>query len=91
MLDKFAKTNVLIIDDNPKNIQLAANVLKATDLFHIFFATSGEAGLTQLEKQEYALILLDINMPGLDGYQTADLIKSNPKLTNIPIIFLSSS
>lgn len=85
------KNNILIIDDNPKNIQVAANVLKATDLFNIFFATSGEAGILQLEKKEYALILLDINMPGLDGYQTADIIKKNPKTANIPIIFLSAN
>lgn len=91
MLSTDDRSNILIIDDNPKNIQLAANVLKTTDLFNIFFATSGEAGIQQLEKKEYALILLDINMPGLDGYQTADLIKENPKTTNIPIIFLSAN
>ncbi len=91
MLSINNKSNILIIDDNPKNIQLAANVLKTTDLFNIFFATSGEAGIQQLEKKEYALILLDINMPGLDGYQTADIIKGNPKTANIPIIFLSAN
>ncbi len=91
MLDKDHNTNILIIDDNPKNIQLAANVLKTTGLFNIIFATSGEAGIQQLEKKEYALILLDINMPGLNGYQTADLIRENPKTSNIPIIFLSAN
>jgi PAS domain S-box-containing protein len=83
--------NILIIDDNPKNIQLAANVLKSNPLFKIYFATSGEDGITQLEKKEYALILLDINMPHMNGYETADIIKSNPKTENIPIIFLSAN
>ena len=85
------KQNILIIDDNPKNIQVAANVLKTVSLFNIFFATSGEDGIKQLEKKEYALILLDINMPNLDGYETADIIKSNPQTENIPIIFLSAN
>jgi PAS domain S-box-containing protein len=84
------KENILIIDDNVKNIQVAANVLKDTDLFNIFYATSGEAGIEQLNKKAYALVLLDINMPGLDGYETADIIRNNPKTKNIPIIFLSA-
>ncbi len=91
MLSKNQKANILIIDDNPKNIQVAANVLKATEVYNIFFATSGEAGLQQLEKQAFCLILLDINMPGLDGYQTADIIRKDPKLKHIPIIFLSAN
>ncbi len=91
MLNQHQKNNILIIDDNPKNIQLAANVLKTTELFNIIFATSGEAGIQQLEKKAFALILLDINMPGLDGYQTADLIRQNPKTAHIPIIFLSAN
>jgi len=91
MLNSLNKTNILIIDDNPKNIQLAANVLKKTDLFNIYFATSGEDGIKQLEKKEYALILLDINMPFLDGYQTATIIKENPLTEKIPIIFLSAN
>ena len=85
------KSNVLIIDDNTKNIQLAANVLKSTDLYNIYFATSGEKGIDQLETRNYSLILLDINMPGIDGYETATIIKSNPLHKNIPIIFLSAN
>ena len=91
MLNSLNKSNILIIDDNPKNIQLAANVLKKTDLFNIFYATSGEDGIKKLEKKDYALILLDINMPHLDGYQTASLIKDNPLTQAIPIIFLSAN
>lgn len=91
MLNSLNKTNILIIDDNPKNIQLAANVLKKTDLFNIFYATSGEDGIKQLEKKDYALILLDINMPQLDGYETANRIKANPHTEPIPIIFLSAN
>ncbi len=91
MLTSHTKANILIIDDNVKNIQLAANVLKETGLFNIFFATSGHAGLEQLQKKEFTLILLDINMPQMDGYQTADLINKDPRTQNIPIIYLSAN
>jgi len=90
-MNKSHKTNILIIDDNAKNIQLAANVLKSTDNYNIFFATSGEKGIEQLALRSYALILLDINMPRLDGYETADIIKSDEKYKKIPIIFLSAN
>ncbi|MEA2072098.1 MAG: response regulator [Campylobacterota bacterium] len=85
------RNNILIIDDNTKNIQLAANVLKSVDLYNIFFATSSEKGIEQLSTREYTLILLDINMPGLDGYETADIIKSTDSYKQIPIIFLSAN
>jgi len=91
MLNINNKQNILIVDDNAKNIQLAANVLKSVDLYNIFFATSGEKAIELLKTEEYSLILLDINMPGLDGYETAKVIKENPKSTKIPIIFLSAN
>ena len=83
--------NILIIDDNPKNIQLAASVLKSAASYNIFFATSGEKGIEQLQNKKYSLILLDINMPGLNGYETATLIKANKNTKKIPIIFLSAN
>jgi len=85
------KSNILIIDDNAKNIQLAANVLKSTNLYNIYFAMSGEKGIEQLKNREYTLILLDINMPGIDGYETANIIKSNELYKKTPIIFLSAN
>lgn len=85
------KTNILIVDDNAKNIQLAANVLKTTDCYNIYFATSGKQAIEQLSKTNICLILLDINMPEMDGYQTASLIKKDPHTKKIPIIFLSAN
>jgi len=85
------KPNILIVDDNSKNIQLAANVLKSTDLYTLFFALSGEKAFEQLKLRSYALILLDINMPGLNGYEVALILKQNPQTTHIPIIFLSAN
>jgi PAS domain S-box-containing protein len=88
---KEAKQTDIIIDDNPKNIQRAANVLKSSNLYNIFFATDGKNGIEQLSLREHALILLDINMPILNGYETADIIKADEKFANIPIIFLSAN
>ena len=85
------KSDILIVDDNTKNIQLAASVLKSTNLYNIFFATSGEKAIEQLKLRDYSLILLDINMPGLDGYETASIIKKNDLYKKIPIIFLSAN
>lgn len=84
------KHNILIVDDNTKNIQLAANVLKSTGLYNIFFSTSGEKAIEQVKLRKHSLILLDINMPGLNGYETASTIKKD-STTNIPIIFLSAN
>ncbi|MEA3372365.1 MAG: response regulator [Campylobacterota bacterium] len=83
--------HILIVDDNPKNIQLAANVLKAVTNYNVFFATSGKAALSQLEKRSYDLILLDIMMPEMDGFETARFIKDNPETKDIPIIFLTAN
>ncbi len=85
------KLNILIVDDNAKNIQLAANVLKSTHLYNIFFATSGQRAIDLLAQESYSLILLDINMPGLDGYQTAKIIQEDESTSHIPIIFLSAN
>jgi PAS domain S-box-containing protein len=85
------QVHILIVDDNPKNIQLAANVLKSVANYQVFFATSGEGALALLEKRMYDLILLDIMMPGLDGFETAKRIKDNPLISHIPIIFLTAN
>ncbi len=86
-----ATNNILIVDDNVKNIQLAANVLKSTSLYNIFFSTSGKHAIEQLKLRQYSLILLDINMPILDGYETASIIKNNESIKDIPIVFLSAN
>lgn len=85
------KQNILIVDDNTKNIQVAANVLKLTGLYNIFFATSGKKAIELLKEKKYSLILLDINMPELDGYETAQIIKNDNNTNKTPIIFLSAN
>jgi len=83
-------SNILIVDDNPKNLQILGNHLQ-TEGFHIEFALNGITALEWIKNTEFDLILLDINMPELDGYETCRAIKSNPLKHNIPIIFLTAN
>jgi len=83
------KTTILIVDDIPRNIQLAAEHLKI--LHHrILFATSGDMALSILQQNNIDLILLDIMMPLMNGYDTCRKIKANPRWADIPVIFLTS-
>lgn len=86
---KNNKSNILIVDDNSKNIQVAANILNS-DNITLGFALSGEEALQKLNQKEYDLILLDVMMPGMDGYETAQLIKELEIYKNIPIIFITA-
>ncbi len=80
---------VLIVDDTPNNIKLAASVLKAESI-DVAFANSGSAALDWLRENRPSLILLDVMMPGMDGFEVCRRIKSDPLLREIPIIFLTA-
>ncbi|ASB50129.1 hybrid sensor histidine kinase/response regulator [Alkalitalea saponilacus] len=80
---------ILIVDDNPKNIQVAASILKQAG-YEVEFALDGASGLSWLESNSFDIVLLDIMMPGEDGFEICKLIKSNPKLNKIPVIFLTA-
>jgi len=80
---------ILIIDDIAENIKVAANVLKKHN-FNISYAKSGKAGIERAEKVRFDLILLDIMMPELDGFEVCRLLKKNQKTREIPVIFLTA-
>ncbi|HIJ84180.1 MAG: response regulator receiver protein [Magnetococcales bacterium] len=79
---------VLIVDDVPSNIRVLASIL--SDNYDISFATSGSEALQLLSEQNVDIILLDIVMPEMNGYWVLEQIKSNTKIKDIPIIFLTS-
>ncbi|MEE9337600.1 MAG: HD domain-containing phosphohydrolase [Methylococcaceae bacterium] len=85
------KTHILIIDDVVNNIQVAMNILKEDD-YDFSFATQGAEALTLIDQSadKFDLILLDIMMPGLDGFEVCQKIKDNQKSREIPIIFLTA-
>jgi len=86
-IDKNPK--ILIIDDIAANIQIAANTLKKNN-FNISYAKSGKLGIERANKISFDLILLDIMMPEMDGYQVCEILKKNEQTKNIPIIFLTA-
>ncbi|MBF0101168.1 MAG: response regulator [Desulfobacterales bacterium] len=80
---------LLIVDDNPKNLQMLATILQ-NESFRISIATDGEQVLHLLEHIQPDLILLDVMMPFMDGFQVCQQIKSNPLTAKIPIVFLTA-
>lgn len=80
---------ILIVDDTPVNLDAISTVLSDVG-YEIAIATSGEKALQLLQRRSPDLILLDIRMPGIDGFETCDRIKANPKTCDIPIIFMTS-
>lgn len=81
--------NILIVDDVVENIQVAMNILKE-DGYDFSFARSGEEAMELFKEIHYDLVLLDIMMPGMDGYEVAQRMQKDPKLSDIPIIFLTA-
>ena len=83
------KYQILIVDDVADNIQVAMNILQE-DNYDFSFAISGEAAYELLLNNEFDLVLLDVMMPGIDGFELCEMIKHNEKLKDIPVIFLTA-
>ena len=82
------RARVLLVDDDERNLLALQTVLE--DLGEVVLARSGEEALRHLLKGEFAVILLDVYMPGIDGYETAQIIRSREQTKGIPIVFLSA-
>lgn len=81
--------NILIVDDQPENL-LALEAVLGKLGENLVRASSGEEALRCLLNQDFAVILLDIQMPGMDGFETANLIRSRARSQHTPIIFLTA-
>lgn len=80
---------VLIVDDVPENIKIVASILHKQG-YKLFFATNGSDALDTLNVEPVDLILLDVMMPGMDGFQVCEQLKQNPETHDIPVIFLTA-
>ncbi|MEL7331327.1 MAG: response regulator [Cyanobacteria bacterium J06560_2] len=80
---------VLIVDDTPTNISVLAQTLKQADL-SIRIANDGQSALKQVRKEPPSLILLDVQMPGMNGFETCRQLKADETTANIPIIFMTA-
>jgi len=81
--------NLLLVDDRPENLLTLESILERDDR-HIIKASGGNEALRIAIKEEIALVLLDIQMPDIDGVEVARLLRSNKKTRHIPIIFVSA-
>jgi signal transduction histidine kinase len=89
LLGSEARASILLVDDDARGLYALAEVLR--DLRHdVVVAGSGEEALRCLLRQDFAVVLLDVRMPGLSGYETAALIRRRERSRSVPIIFLTA-
>jgi len=81
--------NILIVDDEPKNLTVLETVLDDPG-YRLVRATSGEEALLALMANEFAVLVLDVRMPGMTGFELAQMIKERRKTARVPIIFLTA-
>ncbi|MEN9566994.1 MAG: hypothetical protein RLZZ69_2190, partial [Cyanobacteriota bacterium] len=89
MTENINSHSILIVDDNSNNLEVLSETLMQAG-FQIAVAIDGESALEQIQYHQPQLILLDVMMPGIDGYQTCKRIKSDPNTFDIPIIFMTA-
>jgi len=89
IMNKVEKVNILIVDDRPENLLALEKLLKRPDL-NIIKATSGNDALALVLEHSFALVLLDVQMPDMDGFETAELMRENDETKCIPIIFVTA-
>src|SRR5687768_13569994 len=89
------KVNILMVDDKPENLLSLEALLQNGGTrdqwsLNLMKAHSGEEALKCVLKQDFALILMDVQMPGMDGFETVDLIKERDRSRHTPVIFLTA-
>jgi diguanylate cyclase (GGDEF)-like protein len=83
------KSKIIIVDDNSQNLGVLFNILDGLG-YDVRVAQDGESALVKIKRDPADLILLDVMMPGIDGFETCSRLKSDPSLAKIPIIFMSA-
>ncbi|MBF0547317.1 MAG: response regulator [Candidatus Riflebacteria bacterium] len=83
------KSQILLVDDHPENLIVLESILNNPE-YSFIKATSGNEALSFLLKYDFSLVLLDVQMPEMDGYEVASLMKQREKTKNIPIIFVTA-
>jgi two-component system cell cycle response regulator len=88
-IEAVYRKKILIVDDEPLNLKLMYTVLSKTD-YQVITANNGEEALEKVEKEAPDIILLDVMMPGLNGYEVTKKLKSNSRYTKIPIVLVTA-
>ena len=82
------KPTILVVDDTETNIDILVELL--SDSYDVMVALDGQSALDIIAEDNVNLVLLDIMMPGMDGYEVCDILKRNEKVKNIPVIFITA-
>jgi PAS domain S-box-containing protein len=82
-------SRILIVDDNPKNLQVLGNILN-NEAYIVEFALNGKTAISWLESESFDLVLLDIMMPEMDGFEVCELIRNKLEDVDTPIVFLTA-
>lgn len=85
----MAGETILLVEDNPLNLQLTSHILKKLG-YKVLEATDGEEGITKARSGSIHLILLDIQLPGIDGFEVARILMEDPATRAIPIIAVTA-
>src|SRR5688572_19649801 len=89
-MDKPEATNILLVDDRQERLLTLKTVLEPLNQ-NLVPANSGESALREVLRRDFSVILLDVHMPGLDGFETARIIRERRKSAHTPIIFVTGS
>ena len=85
----MSKLNILIVEDDPQTVKLIKFVLEKED-YSTISAKDGEEGLQMAREKKPDLIVLDMMLPGMDGYRVCEILKANPVTKEIPVIVLTA-
>ncbi len=88
-MSRDERPSILIVDDLPANLGVLVSVLSEAG-YTVLVAASGDGALARLDRSRPDLVLLDVNMPGLDGYETCLRLKGNDRWREVPVLFLTA-
>jgi len=89
IMDSDNKFNILIVDDREENLITLEGIIESPEL-KIIRAMSGNEALSLMLEYNFSLVLMDVQMPGMDGFETAEIMRSNERTKHIPIIFVTA-
>ena len=89
MTAALAPKTILVVDDNPTNLDVLSETLTSVG-FRVAFAVDGESAIKQVKYRPPELILLDVMMPGIDGFETCQRLKADPITKDVPVIFTTA-
>lgn len=84
------KKHILVVDDSVINLKIAGRVLKENELYNVVQVPSGERALKYLEQHKADLVLLDIMMPEMNGFEVLEQMQQNAAWKDVPVVFLTA-